>query len=177
MTLLEEVRAYALAHYEDAYYWSMVVECYEDRELQAVIDESGATTLQGYKNYVAPVLDTLEDRWADAQHYQDRYDSAEALVEEAKADAHRASGRIFTQEAIRAIPDEDLYHLADQANDIQAEARSGFYSSMILSEVRTVRWAGEILAEADRRVAEANKVDHMFEVVAEFVWDENNPPF
>jgi hypothetical protein len=62
MTLIEQIKTYALDHYNDAYYWSTIVECYTDAELQAEIEQSKATDLDGFIRFQAPVIDVLDDR-------------------------------------------------------------------------------------------------------------------
>lgn len=42
--MVEAVKAHAAANYEEGG-WDTIVECYDDKDLQAEIEESGATTV------------------------------------------------------------------------------------------------------------------------------------
>ncbi len=70
MNLLEKVQGYALSHYNDGF-WSTIVECYTDEELQDEIDLSRATTLQGFIVYAAPLIEAMEDQHQDTLDDED----------------------------------------------------------------------------------------------------------
>jgi hypothetical protein len=65
MTLVEQVKAHALAHYEDGG-WDVIVECWEDEDIARQI--GGARTLTGALAKLAPFVDVMADRQADARN-------------------------------------------------------------------------------------------------------------
>lgn len=63
--LIEQVKAYALEHYEDGG-WDVVVECYDDAMIAEVIGK--ARTLKGALAKFKTVVSIYADRQADARN-------------------------------------------------------------------------------------------------------------
>lgn len=70
LSLVEQVKAYALARYETGG-WDVIVECYSDDELAEAID--GAKTLRGALRKLSPLVSVWADRQAEAQSYRDNW--------------------------------------------------------------------------------------------------------
>ena len=64
---VDELKAYALAHYEEGY--DVFVECWETDEWEELIRDS-ASMAEVYE-MMAQLVDVWEDRRADAKYYQD----------------------------------------------------------------------------------------------------------
>lgn len=64
--LIKAVRAHALAHYEEDG-WDYVVECYEDADLQQLIEEEGATTAEEAIKALGKVMKLKDDYRKDIQ--------------------------------------------------------------------------------------------------------------
>ena len=65
MSLLQEVKDYALEHYNDGG-WDVIVETYEDCELAEEI--KGVKTLAGALRRLRPLVAVWSDQQADAQN-------------------------------------------------------------------------------------------------------------
>jgi hypothetical protein len=63
--LINEVKAYALDHYNDGG-WDVIVECWEDADIAKAI--AGATTLLGARRKLASSVSIWADREADARN-------------------------------------------------------------------------------------------------------------
>lgn len=68
MTLLDQVKAYALDHYNDNFYYSAIVECYTDDELEAELSQLQVTTLDGFIRASSPIREVYLDRENDAKN-------------------------------------------------------------------------------------------------------------
>lgn len=72
-TIIEDVKAYAIEHYEDG--WDTLVECYEDADIQRVLDnhekftgEKITTSTRAIKiigKIMNVIHDQMIDSWAD----------------------------------------------------------------------------------------------------------------
>ncbi|MEU6704698.1 hypothetical protein [Streptomyces wuyuanensis] len=67
--LVEHVKAYAMEHYNDGG-WDVIVECWGDSEIAEVLTEAGAVTEADARAAFAPLVDTWQDRQADAEFHQ-----------------------------------------------------------------------------------------------------------
>ena len=65
MSILQEVRDYALEHYYEGG-WDVIVETFEDSELAEEI--RGAKTLEGALRKLRPVVRVWSEQQADAQN-------------------------------------------------------------------------------------------------------------
>lgn len=63
--LIAAVKAHAIAHYNDGG-WDVIVECWEDADIANAI--GGARTLAGALRKLAPFIDVVSDRQADARN-------------------------------------------------------------------------------------------------------------
>jgi hypothetical protein len=66
--LISQVRAYAEAHYADG--WDVVVECYEDADIDAQIGR--ARSLNGAIRAFADLVSIWDERQADARHHREQ---------------------------------------------------------------------------------------------------------
>lgn len=64
-TLVQQVRQYAIEHYEDGG-WDVIVECYTDDEIASQI--TGARTLSTALKRFDTLIDVWSDRQADARN-------------------------------------------------------------------------------------------------------------
>lgn len=65
MTLVEFIKAHALKHYEDGG-WDVIVECWDDEEIERVLDDFDAHTQAEALETFSYLVDAYSDRQADA---------------------------------------------------------------------------------------------------------------
>lgn len=66
-TLVQAVKDYALAHYDDGG-WDMIVECWSDETIADHLTEYNITTEEGAIEYFRPVAAVWAERQADARN-------------------------------------------------------------------------------------------------------------
>lgn len=67
MKLAEQLRQYALEHYNDGG-WDVIVECWADEDVDNVLKEEGATTLEQAVEVFRPLVGVWAERQADAEN-------------------------------------------------------------------------------------------------------------
>lgn len=65
---LEAIKTYCLKHYNDDFYYSTIIECYEDDELLAELKSLNVRSLNGFIEATRPVREIYADRIADAKN-------------------------------------------------------------------------------------------------------------
>jgi hypothetical protein len=63
--LIAQIKAHALAHYEDGG-WDVIVECWSDEDIAETIGK--ATTLRGALKKIRDIVSVYDDRQADARN-------------------------------------------------------------------------------------------------------------
>lgn len=66
-TLVDFIKGYALAHYEDGG-WDVVVECWDDAEIAEFLRENNAATPTEAVEAFDPIVGVWADRQADARN-------------------------------------------------------------------------------------------------------------
>jgi hypothetical protein len=76
--LIEQVKAYALLHYECGG-WDVIVECWSDADIAEQI--SKARTLNGAIKRFKDIIDIYSDRQADGRSYDEKYSADDMLAD------------------------------------------------------------------------------------------------
>lgn len=79
--LAKELRGYALAHYNDGG-WDVIIECWSDEEIDKVLTEEKAETLDDAIKAFEPLVEVWKEREAEAESYREPVDDFDPHLDE-----------------------------------------------------------------------------------------------